>query len=541
MKRRISQDLTVTDLFCGAGGSSIGAEKAGATLRMAANHWSLAIETHSSTFPHADHDCANISQTAPRRYPTTEILIASPECTNHSSAKTNKHRPDLFNAEGDPSEERSRATMWDVPRFAEFHKYELVVVENVVEARRWAPFDSWLGAMHSLGYEHRALYMNSFIAHPTPQSRDRMYVVFWKKGNRAPDLEFHPVCWCGKCEADVRGIQSWKNPTRPYGKYRSQYVYRCPKCAEVVLPYVWPAAAAIDWSLPMPRIGDRVRPLAEATMRRIRVGLERYGPAAIVQAAGHTYERPGYYRTWPTWIPLGTQTTTIQHALVLETAFSGSGDSNKGRSAMEPFRTQTGQQSQALVVTMRGTDGRVLGKTARPAMEPVGPLTAGGIHEALVVPMRSTVKPHRADSEPLSTLVASASEHALLVPLRKHGKAMRTKDAPVPTVAAAGLHHGVVVPFLTDHNGNSTQKPVTEPFGTIPTRDRWELVEPRINIEDCGFRMLEPIEIGRAMAFEDNYIVKGNKRERVRQYGNAVTPPVMSIIMERGIASLRGR
>lgn len=31
----MSLDLTVTDLFCGAGGSSIGAELAGATLKMA--------------------------------------------------------------------------------------------------------------------------------------------------------------------------------------------------------------------------------------------------------------------------------------------------------------------------------------------------------------------------------------------------------------------------------------------------------------------------------------------------------------------------
>lgn len=50
----------------------------------------------------------------------------------------------------------------------------------------------------------------------------------------------------------------------------------------------------------------------------------------------------------------------------------------------------------------------------------------------------------------------------------------------------------------------------------------------------------EPHEIGRAMAFPDSYIVKGNKRERVRQYGNAVTPPVMDIILRRCIDSLSG-
>ena len=34
--------LTVTDLFCGAGGSSTGAVQVpGVTVRMAANHWKL--------------------------------------------------------------------------------------------------------------------------------------------------------------------------------------------------------------------------------------------------------------------------------------------------------------------------------------------------------------------------------------------------------------------------------------------------------------------------------------------------------------------
>jgi len=72
----------------------------------------------------------------------------------------------------------------------------------------------------------------------------------------------------------------------------------------------------------------------------------------------------------------------------------------------------------------------------------------------------------------------------------------------------------------------------------MDARDRYGLVEPAIEVDDCGFRMLEPHEIGRAMAFADDYIVLGNKRERVRQYGNAVTPPVMALILQRAIASL---
>jgi DNA (cytosine-5)-methyltransferase 1 len=75
---------------------------------------------------------------------------------------------------------------------------------------------------------------------------------------------------------------------------------------------------------------------------------------------------------------------------------------------------------------------------------------------------------------------------------------------------------------------------------TVSTLDRHALVQPMIpiTVEDCYFRMLQPCEIHRAMAFPDGYIVLGNKRERVRQYGNAVTPPVMQMILERCIQSL---
>ena len=69
--------LTATDLFCGAGGSSLGAELAGIELTMAANHWTKAIEVHQANFPEARHDCADVSQADPRRYPTTDVLIAS--------------------------------------------------------------------------------------------------------------------------------------------------------------------------------------------------------------------------------------------------------------------------------------------------------------------------------------------------------------------------------------------------------------------------------------------------------------------------------
>jgi DNA (cytosine-5)-methyltransferase 1 len=564
--------LTATDMFCGAGGSSIGAEGTGlVTLGLGLNHWDKAIETHNTNFPHADHDCTDISATEPRRYRSTDILMASPECTTHSLARSKKQLGNLFEAP-DPAIERSRATMWDVPRFAEIHNYKLIVVENVVEIRRWLPYGAWLAAMAAYGYEYKELYLNSMVAHPTPQSRDRTYIVFWKKGQPKPDLDFRPQCWCTNCEADVEGIQTWKRLERPWGKYRQQYTYRCSACHHQALPYAWPAASAIDWSLPAPRIGDRVKPLADATMKRIQIGLERYGPA-LIQHGGHTYERPGgdYYRTWPVTGPSPTQMSGLHHGLVVPIHHSSTVD-RRVPTTDEPMPSQTGRNENALVIPMR-TNGR-----PRPAGEaPLATCTTadGGGSHLVTLPFIAQMRNGQSVSgiqEPLSTFTTMGAHHALVVPLRRNGKA-RPTDEPVPTVTADGNHHALVIRNYTERNKDSAQntKPVTSPFGTVtaadhhsilqipftvdyhgtghahpvddplPTqdsRDRHGLVHPAIEVEDCGFRMLEPHEIGRAMAFPDSYTVTGNKRDRVRQYGQAVTPPVMKMILERCVEAL---
>lgn len=290
--------ITVTDQFCGAGGSSQGVRNysnrigGGIEVKMALNHWKLAIETHNTNFPDTYHDCTDISACDPRRYMSTDILITSPECTNHSLAKGKKkitNQLDLFERGIiDPAAERSRATMWDVPRFAEYHNYNIIIVENVVDARSWIMWDAWLHAMSNLGYSHKCVYLNSMHAQPTPQSRDRMYVVFWKKGNKAPNLEFTPKAFCPCCEKDVDSFQAWKDPRKKFGKYKQQYVYRCPKCATQVEPYYHAAFNIIDWSIPGTRIGDRKKELAPNTMKRIDFGLKKHGNSEFIVYLDHS-------------------------------------------------------------------------------------------------------------------------------------------------------------------------------------------------------------------------------------------------------------
>lgn len=493
--------VTVTDLFCGAGGSSLGAIQAGARVVMAANHWETAIEVHQANHPDTAHDCADISQVDPRRYPRTDVLIASPECTNHSQARgvsRKKQDPSLFDSP-DLAAERSRATMWDVPRFSEQMRYEAVVVENVVEAVKWVGWRAWLMAMTDMGYHHRVLSHNS-MHHGVPQSRDRIYVVFWK-GSKNPDLELEVDAWCPRDERWVKARQGWK-PGRSVGRYRQQWEWVCVACGAVCETVTEPAAKIIDWTLPTPRIGDRKRPLAEATRRRILAGLERFGWVPIITAgAGNGFERTPGNRARPLTDPLPTQTATATHALGLPPDFVVTNNPNNRARAVD--------EALATVTTSHNRHG-------------------------LVVPLRRNGTPQLTD-EPLPTVTAGGNHHGLLMRNNTGGGEMVTPvTEPARTMTAAG-NQSLLVPYY----GQSQVRSVWEPIGTIPTKDKYALLDPDQVVDDCGFRMLEPYEVAAAMAFPENYIPRDlPKKDQVRLAGNAVTPPVMTWILGRVLQAL---
>jgi DNA (cytosine-5)-methyltransferase 1 len=382
-----------TDGFCGAGGSSTGAVQAGITVRTALNHWRLAVDVHNANHPDTIHDCADISQVDPRRYPTTTFAWFSPSCTNHSIAKGRQRHidatPDLFgDTLPDEAAERSRATMWDVVRFAEYHRYRAIIVENVVDAREWILWPAWFAGMQALGYRARPVYLNSMHAQAlgpgAPQSRDRMYVIFWLEGERRPDFDTftRPLATCGECGTTARAVQAWKNPDRQYGKYRTQYVWRCPtpRCHAEVQPTVRPAADAIDWTLPATLIGDRARPLAEKTMKRIRDGFDAYARPLLVPVEGR--------------------------------------EGKVARPADEPMRTCTARNETGLAVPPYVVELRGGGSNHRLASQPLATVCASGNHHGLVsapdliVPYygNATARPA---TEPIPT-VTTVERHGLL-------------------------------------------------------------------------------------------------------------------------------
>jgi DNA (cytosine-5)-methyltransferase 1 len=549
--------LTITDLFCGAGGSSSGAiQVPGVTVRMAANHWRLAVETHNTNHPDADHDCADISQTDPRRYPTTDILWASPECTNHSQAKGQRRadqQPDLFGQTlPDEAAERSRSTMWDVCRFVEAmklrgHPYKAFVVENVVDVRQWMFFDAWVMALRGAGYCLHFVYLNSMFAQgagaPAPQSRDRWYAVGHLAGNRCPDLNrwTRPQAWCPKCEKTVTGVQAWKRAESPWGRYKAQYVYRCPtpRCHIEVYPGVLPAAVAIDWALAGERIGDRARPLAAKTVARIEAGLRRYASAPFI-----TVHRggPGDVRTTSIEEPLRTLTASGNHlgSVVPPMLVPAGGTWNdSGTPVTEPFRTRTTRDTEALVVPVEGRDGI----SARLAVGPLRTQTAR-LQDALVVPMRANNTAKLAATSPLDTVAAAGNHHALVMRNNTargdQGQMSTPVDEPLRTQTASSLQSLIRWDHVLYGYDSGDLRPVGQPAPTQTTVQGDALLGPNVAVDDCTFRMLEPHEIQLAMAFGADYQVLGNKRERVRQLGNAVTPPAARDLIAAVAESITG-
>lgn len=493
--------VTMTDQFCGAGGTSEGAVAAGVEVKVALNHWRLAIETHNTNHPETLHDCADISQTNPARYPKTDILGTSPECKNHTGAKNHQQAArELTLWDPRKEAERSRATMWDVPRFAEEHMYKLIIVENVVEVRSWKPFAGWLKALHDFDYRHHFVYFNSRFA-GAPQSRDRLYTILWQRDMPTPDLEFPLRGFCEHCQEWVDARQTWtsdfdqalKKATRLKGKrpdrirwgiYKQQYHYSCPRCRNRVEPPSMPAWTAIDWTLQGTRIGDA--DLAVNTLARIQKGIDKFGRTPLAIPLDHL-DKPGSKLPYPVW---------------------------------RPFATQTGRQDTMLVNAFMA-ELRGGGSDVRSLTEPAATVTAEGNHHMLINAFYDKGFTSKVDG---ADMVKSVGD-------------------PFGTVTTRD-HHGLVQVPLVDHfyGAGVGARPVTEIFGAQTTKDRFGLVEgaDAISINDCTYRMCQPHEVQRIQAFRDSYVVLGSNRDKVRQLGNAVTPPVSTMLLERLVPALFG-
>lgn len=442
----------VVDLFAGGGGASVGIEAAlGRSVDIAINHDAIALAVHKANHPGTRHLEADIFDVKPRSATggsPVDLLWASPDCRHHSRAKGGK-----------PKSEGVRSLAWAVVRWAADVKPRVICLENVQEFEEWGPlgadgmpdrgrrgltFRRWTGRLRGLGYqvEHRVLDASHYGA---PTRRKRLFLVARNDGR--------PI--------------SWPAPTHGPGR----------------LPYRT-AAEIIDWSLPCPSIFDRRKPLAEKTLRRVALGIERY----VFQAA-----RPFIVRT-------------------------------AGGQAV-PTLVQTGYGERD------GQAPRVPGLD-----KPLGTLMATGQKHALVA---AFVAKHYGDvvghdpRRPLGTI--TAVDH--------HGVAQAEM---FPAADARPFRVAEVRAFLTAYysSGSQTGQSVLEPLRTITAKHRLGLVAvagEEYQITDIGLRMVQPHELlaaqfGRFAAGYDLSPAR-TKTAMVRMVGNSVPPEVAEAIVAANMTS----
>lgn len=170
----------VIDLFCGAGGMTLGFVEAGFESVWAIDNDAAAVETYKANFGnHAD--CADIEQwlAQGKPIPKADVVIGGPPCQGFSLL--NKQRL------GDVRRELWQPYMDIVQRSGA----KVFVIENVPGLIASDEFLQIKACAETMGFEISADYVNS-ANYGVPQTRKRAVIIGWKKGMRQP-TQFPPA------------------------------------------------------------------------------------------------------------------------------------------------------------------------------------------------------------------------------------------------------------------------------------------------------------------------------------------------------------
>ena len=162
------------DLFCGGGGSAYGARVAGVGIAAGIDLWPLATEIFADNFPEARVYCGSLETIGATRISEEigdiDLLLASPECTNHSCARGAR-----------PRSETSQETAFQVLRYAKALKHRWLILENVIHMRPWSRYQELLNALRKEGYSLHEHVLDA-ADFGVPQRRKRLFILCDREG-----------------------------------------------------------------------------------------------------------------------------------------------------------------------------------------------------------------------------------------------------------------------------------------------------------------------------------------------------------------------
>lgn len=510
----------VVDNFAGGGGASTGIEIAiGRSVDVAINHDPAAIAMHRVNHPTSKHYTEDIWMVDPveacEGHPVG-LAWFSPDCKHFSKAKGGK-----------PVSKHIRGLSWVILRWAMTVRPRVIMMENVEEIQTWGPlmkrkdgktvpdparagetfkgFISMLTtgialdhpAFHEacdflkpdaqqamklamgLGYhvEHRELRACDYGA---PTIRKRFFLIARCDGK--------PIVWPKATHGDPDSLEVAAGMKKPWK----------------------PVADVLDFSLPCPSIfatseeiqeqyGIRaVRPLADATMRRIARGIQKF-----------VIENP---RPFIVSVDDGEKIAPnlIQY-------HDEKGGDVRGQEVDDPLMTVDASNRYGMVSTFIS---KYYG----------GDNVASGADKPL----------------PTVTAIDHNAVCAVAVTQFNHYSVGQEVTKPLNTMTAQTNHFGEVCAFLVKYYGNGDNAvPCDKPAPTVTAKDRMGLVTVRgqdYQIVDIGLRMLTPRELFNAQGFPKDYIIDVDadgkpypKSEQVARCGNAVCPPIPTALVRANL------
>lgn len=463
----MSKELII-DNFAGGGGASIGMQLGtGEHVDHAINHDAIALAMHEVNHPNTRHWNESVWDIDPLELSGGKpvgLAWFSPDCRHFSKAKGGK-----------PVEKKIRGLAWVVLKWIGKVRPRVIMLENVKEFMTWGPlvngkpcpkrkgqeFNAFINAIKRHGYqvEYRELTACDYGA---PTTRTRFFMVARCDGR--------PIQWPQKTHG---------NPEDDQVKIGNKKPWRT-------------AGEIIDWSIPVPSIFGRKKPLATNTLNRIYKGLEKFvinNPRPFIVRIGQT-GFGGDGMQYPLEKPLTTITSKAEHCLVVPFITRHFGTST-GNHINEPLRTIMPQGAGKSALTCAFLAKHYTGVTGSSLEEPVHTITSTD-HNALVVARLQQAEEVRA--------------------------------------------------FILKFYGTNVGLSCNEPLHTITSKDRFALVTIKgveYEIVDIGMRMLQPHELYAAQGFPDDYqfAIQYNgrrlsKAEQVKKCGNSVPPPMVKALVE---------